>query len=103
MSREEMVFSKRAMMVVAVLSVLGAQLLGGFIAGLRTARAQDEVVQKATAAATAAAVAAVQTSVEPLKIEMARHEAMDDERQKATDHRQEETIDRVEVLEKGGR
>jgi hypothetical protein len=87
MSREDLVFTKRAMVVVAVLAVIGSQVITGVLAGWRAAQMQDELVSRATAAATAAAVAAVQNSVLPLREWQAHHDGLDDARQAAVEAR----------------
>ena len=82
MSREEFVFSKQAMVVVAVLSVLGSIAVGGLMIGLRMNGLEEQITVKATTAATAAAVAAVQTVVVPVKEQVIKHDALDDQRVK---------------------
>jgi hypothetical protein len=99
MSREDLVFTKRAMVTVAVLAVLGSQLITGVLTGLRLATAKEEMTGKATAAATAAAVAAVQTSVAPLEKWQAHHDGLDDARQAAVEQEQSRQAARLERLE----
>jgi Tfp pilus assembly protein FimT len=96
MSREEYVFSKKAMVVVAVLSVLGSVAMGGLMIGFRMNSIEGEITSKATLAATAAAVSAVQTVVVPVRESGVKHEALDDQRVadlKARIERIEERLD----------
>lgn len=81
MSREDLVFTKKAIVVVAVLSVLGAVAVGGASAAWGLSRMRDDITTTATQAATAAAVAAAQAAIAPVREQLARHEAVDDGRE----------------------
>lgn len=73
MSREEVVFTKKAIVSVAVISVIASNVLIGAVAVLWLWRFSDALEQKTTAAATAAAVSAVETTIRPMRDDVIRH------------------------------
>jgi hypothetical protein len=79
-SREDLVFTRRAIVVVAVLSVLGTVALGGGTAMVAVYRMRDEITLAATQAATTAAVAAAQGAIYPVREKVIGHEREDDAR-----------------------
>lgn len=77
MSREEFVFSKKAIVVVSVISVIGSNVVIGFMAALWLWRFSDQVKKETTDAAMVAAVSAVQTTIRPALDWQIAHQAGD--------------------------
>lgn len=102
MSRDDQIFTKRGIVLVAALSTLGGWAIQALVAGWRTrdemAKLEDVIVQKATVAATAAAVAAVQATVEPVKVDLASHKGSDTEMHRAETQRIDDLKEEVRAL-----
>ncbi len=77
MSREDLVFTRRSIVVVAVLSALGGPLLGGFVAAWRLRDREEALAARFEATATVAAVAAAEKAVGPVLLELREHKAAD--------------------------
>lgn len=77
MGREDLVFTRRSLVVVAVLCVFGSTAAGAAVAAWKVRDREEEVIAKATTIATAAATAAAISAVQPYVIEMRAHTAAD--------------------------
>lgn len=87
MSRDEFVFSKRAIVVVATLSTFGAVAVPSYLLGRQTEQAVAEIKAHADVA-----VARVADSVHDVDVKLDRHIAQDDQRVSDLTRR----VDRVE-------
>ena len=78
MSREDLVFTKKAIVAVSVISVIASNVLIGAMAILWLWGFADKIEAKTTEAATKAAVAAAEKSIQPLNTEFQVHKATSD-------------------------
>lgn len=99
MSREEFVFSKKAIVVVSVISVIGSNIVVGFLAAMWlwnfSARMQAEVTDSATRAATIA----IEASLRPALDKQIAHEASDEKTEGRLDARMDAMSERIKALE----
>ncbi len=88
MSHNELVFTKRAIVVVAVISSLGALVVPSVILGWRVSEAVQQIRQEA-----ATAVSQVRGEINSVNEKVISHVSRDDQRK-------EDLVDRVDRLEK---
>jgi cytoskeletal protein RodZ len=93
-SRDDLVFTRRALVVVAVLSTLGSVGLAGAIVAWRTSQAISSIEAKADAA-----VERVATTLKLVELAQVKHEAKDDSREEALAGRVSRVEDRQDRLE----
>ncbi len=84
MSREEVVFTKRAIVAVSVISVIGSNIVMGFLAAMWIWRFSDQLKQETISVATEAAVAAVKETIRPMQDAAIKRDAQEEIRQKRT-------------------
>jgi hypothetical protein len=96
MSREDLVFTKKAIVVVAVISVLVSNIMIGFLGAMRFSHFSEEIKKSATEAATQAAVAGSEAAIRPFRDDQIRL----GQKVENLEKRQDKFDDRLTVVER---